>query len=68
MIKLIKPIVFTIKENGAYTDKTDSSMPFKCSSDAVEADLVKRGFAEYVDEPLTDGANTDKRQKTSRKR
>lgn len=65
MIKLIKDVVYTTKENDVYVDKTIKSEPFAIDADKEEH-LVKRGFAEYVDEAKATGATGAKPKKAKK--
>ena len=47
MIRLIKEIVYTMKENGVAIDKTIKSEPFE-TDPADEERLVSNGYAERV--------------------
>lgn len=47
MIRLIKDIVYTMKENGVAVDKTIESEPFETSM-ADEDRLVSNGYAERI--------------------
>lgn len=69
VIKLIKPVIYTTKENGVYVDKTDKDEPFEGSSPESEADLVSRGFAMYVNKPEPKSANegTEKKKASKKK-
>ena len=59
MIRLIKDIVYTMKENGVAVDKTIKSEPFE-TDPADEARLVASGFAEKV-VVETSSANEDEK-------
>lgn len=66
MIRLIKDVVYTTEQNGLFVDKTMKSGAFACSTKAEEEKLVKRGFAEFVNEAAAPGA-TEAKPKKSKK-
>lgn len=63
MIKLIKPVIVSVKEGDLYVDKTDKSGAFTCKD---ENDLVSRGFAKFVENDKTVSASTGKKRKATK--
>lgn len=62
MIRLIKDIVYTMKEDGVAVDKTINSEPFETSPSDEEM-LISKGFAEKVEVEKASGA--DEAEKTT---